>query len=79
MGVMKDRGILSSNPKDKPVIKDPEEIRFVLTVPAIWTDRSKQFMRVSAVEVNKMFYPPNCSYDIANDIHRTKVLNVPRI
>lgn len=50
VGVMKDRGILSSNPKDKPIITDPEEIKFVLTVPAIWTDRSKHFMRVSAVE-----------------------------
>ncbi|VDI20358.1 Hypothetical predicted protein, partial [Mytilus galloprovincialis] len=28
----------------------PEEIRWVLTVPAIWTDSAKQFMRKAAVQ-----------------------------
>lgn len=29
----------------------PNAIKYVLTVPAIWNDRSKQFMRDAAVEV----------------------------
>lgn len=29
----------------------PNEIQWVLTVPAIWTDNSKQFMRKSAEKV----------------------------
>ncbi|XP_076111510.1 heat shock 70 kDa protein 12A-like [Mytilus galloprovincialis] len=37
----------------------PEEIRWVLTVPAIWTDSAKQFMRKGAVQAgipeNKLF------------------------
>lgn len=39
---MEERGVLGS----------PEDVKFVLTVPAIWTDRSKQFMRVAAIQVN---------------------------
>lgn len=38
---MKDRGVQQNN------------VEFVLTVPAIWTDHSKQFMRVAAIEVNQ--------------------------
>lgn len=33
----------------------PSEIRWVLTVPAIWTDNAKQFMRKSAEMVRKHF------------------------
>lgn len=33
------------------VLSNPENVKFVLTVPAIWSDRSKQFMRVAAIEV----------------------------
>lgn len=29
-----------------------DEVRWVLTVPAIWTDTAKQFMRTSAEEVS---------------------------
>ena len=29
----------------------PSEINWVLTVPAIWSDAAKQFMREAAVEV----------------------------
>lgn len=29
----------------------PDEIQWVLTVPAIWSDAAKQFMRESAVKV----------------------------
>lgn len=29
----------------------PNAIKYVLTVPAIWSDRSKRFMRDAAVEV----------------------------
>ena len=35
--------------KDNFVVKD---IMFVLTVPAIWTDRAKKFMREAAMEVS---------------------------
>ena len=28
------------------------DIRYVITVPAIWTDKAKQFMREAAFEVN---------------------------
>jgi hypothetical protein len=31
---------------------EPEDIRWVLTVPAIWSDAAKQFMRKSANLVN---------------------------
>lgn len=34
--------------KERGVLNNPKDVRFVLTVPAIWTDRSKQFMRVAA-------------------------------
>jgi hypothetical protein len=30
---------------------DPRDINWVLTVPAIWSDAAKQFMREAAVEV----------------------------
>ena len=33
------------------VLSNPENVKFVLTVPAIWNDRSKQFMRIAAIEV----------------------------
>ena len=32
-----------------------EEIKWVLTVPAIWTDRAKRFMRMSAEKVSFVF------------------------
>ena len=30
---------------------DPDEIHWVLTVPAIWNDQAKHFMRLAAQEV----------------------------
>ena len=33
----------------------PEEIRWVLTVPSIWSDAAKQFMRKSANLVNTIY------------------------
>lgn len=36
-----------------------DEIRWVLTVPAIWTDSAKQFMRRSANEVYFFILPSN--------------------
>lgn len=33
---------------------DKSEIQWVLTVPAIWTDAAKQFMRKSAVKVSSV-------------------------
>ena len=35
---------------------DAKIIRWVLTVPAIWTDESKDFMREAAYQVNKTSY-----------------------
>ncbi|XP_022295822.2 heat shock 70 kDa protein 12B-like [Crassostrea virginica] len=32
------------------VLSNPENVKFVLKVPAIWNDRSKQFMRIAAIE-----------------------------
>ena len=31
---------------------DESHIRWVLTVPAIWNEKAKQFMRMAAVEVH---------------------------
>jgi hypothetical protein len=35
---------------------EPEDIRWVLTVPAIWSDAAKQFMRKSANLVITILY-----------------------
>ena len=35
---------------------EPKDIRWVLTVPAIWSDAAKQFMRKSANLVNTILY-----------------------
>jgi hypothetical protein len=35
---------------------EPKDIRWVLTVPAIWSDGGKQFMRKSANLVNTIYY-----------------------
>ena len=34
---------------------EPKDIRWVLTVPAIWSDAAKQFMRKSAILVNTIY------------------------
>ena len=31
------------------------DVRYVLTIPAIWDDNAKQFMREAAVEVSDLF------------------------
>lgn len=51
---MKDH-LLNEIQKEKICIK-PEEIRWVLTVPAIWNDRAKQFMRDAAEQVVQSHY-----------------------
>ena len=38
---------------------EPKDIRWVLTVPAIWSDAAKQFMRKSANLVNIQNYNKN--------------------
>ena len=46
---------LFQNFKDRvPQLQDGD-IHWVLTVPAIWDEVAKKFMRKSAEEVNKMF------------------------
>lgn len=37
---------------DKKTELDVSDIQFVITVPAIWTDPAKQFMREAAEKVN---------------------------
>ena len=37
---------------EKGIEIEPQDIRWVLTVPAIWSDAAKQFMRKSANLVN---------------------------
>lgn len=31
-----------------------EDVHFIITIPAVWTDAAKQFMREAALEVNKL-------------------------
>lgn len=38
--------------KDKQTEVEESDIQFVITVPAIWTDPAKQFMREAAEKVN---------------------------
>jgi hypothetical protein len=40
---------------EKGIEIEPQDIRWVLTVPAIWSDAAKQFMRKSANLVNTIF------------------------
>jgi hypothetical protein len=35
----------------KPIDIKPQDIHWVITVPAIWTDSAKQFMREAAINV----------------------------
>lgn len=46
-------------------ITNPEEIYWVLTVPAIWDDAAKQFMREAAKKVCQFFLFKTlvCNYD----------------
>ena len=46
---------------DKGFLPKPENIKFVLTVPAIWNDISKQFMRNAAIKVRLKPIPKNIS------------------
>ena len=38
--------------KDKLIKVKPEDIHWVLTVPAIWDERAKRFMREAAINVS---------------------------
>ena len=40
---------------ERGVERAPKDIRWVLTVPAIWSDAAKQFMRKSANLVNTIY------------------------
>lgn len=44
------------NREDHVKITSDNDIRWVLTVPAIWNDLSKRFMREAAVQVNRKFH-----------------------
>ena len=46
---------------DRGFLPKPENIKFVLTVPAIWNDISKQFMRKAAIKVRLKPMPKNIS------------------
>ena len=45
----------------------PEEIEWVLTVPAIWSDSAKQFMRIAAIKVLMTLLSRNlCDYPFSS-------------
>ena len=46
---------LFQNFQDRVPLLQDGDIHWVLTVPAIWDETAKKFMRKSAEEVNKMF------------------------
>lgn len=41
-----------------------EDVHFIITIPAVWTDAAKQFMRESAIEVR--------SYKVVFHVKKTK-------
>lgn len=41
--------------KDRILTITISDVKFILTVPAIWTDAAKQFMREAAIEVKVYF------------------------
>lgn len=45
---------LMNHIKNQEVEIQDYEIKWVLTVPAIWNDKAKEFMRISAVKVFRM-------------------------
>ena len=46
------------------------DIQWVLTVPAIWTPRAKQFMREAAYEVNGQIIPNITCMAFSSALHR---------
>jgi mannitol-1-phosphate/altronate dehydrogenase len=48
---------------------DPKDIRWVLTVPAIWSDAAKQFMRKSANLVNTILYKINKNINVYHKMY----------
>jgi hypothetical protein len=61
---MKDH-LLSEIQKGEICVK-PEEIRWVLTVPAIWDDRAKRFMRDAAEQVMPSRSVPHFSFNTSH-------------
>ena len=61
MKTISDRGFLPSS----------KAIKFVLTVPAIWNDRSKQFMREAAIQVWILF-----KYQLFHKVRKDKIYSV---
>lgn len=56
IGYLKDHALsLLNNPRYAAVTIELTDIFFVITVPAIWNDRSKLFMREAAVTVKFRF------------------------
>lgn len=47
-------GALMKNLKNSYTDIKQSDVEFVITVPAIWDDRSKQFMREAAKEVRQL-------------------------
>jgi mannitol-1-phosphate/altronate dehydrogenase len=48
---------------------DPKAIRWVLTVPAIWSDAAKQFMRKSANLVNTILCKINKNRNVYHKMY----------
>ena len=48
---------------------EPKDIRWVLTVPAIWSDGAKQFMRKSANLVNIILYKINKNRNVYHKMY----------
>lgn len=49
-------GDLMKNLKNSYTDIKQSDVEFVITVPAIWDDRSKQFMREAAKEVRQLLW-----------------------
>lgn len=51
--------------KDRGVIFKPEEVLYVLTVPAIWSESAKEFMKKAALKVSLLDVIAYCIYSLS--------------
>ena len=51
--------LLSRLDKEEPWVKE-NDIKYVLTVPAIWNEKAKSFMREAAEQVNILMFKSYC-------------------
>lgn len=62
--------------QNEPFNTAEEKIHWVLTVPAIWDDAAKQFMREAAVEVNFILVELNAGADVGRYTSITHIRSV---